>query len=160
MLTERGNIGGYVRFGVRPMLQDVSGTLQPSTANTKLRNILQAIQGDVNAPEEKVAQSKDNYTNAMYETWLYLTNRNSWAGDAPKNNADRDADKRDYSGNTASRTAAAQGLTSGFAYNASQRFARYRQPGRATAIVRRLTLCSSGTIARATPGRHARRAGH
>jgi type IV pilus assembly protein PilY1 len=123
MLTERGNIGGYVRFGVRPMVDGTGLT----AANEALQELADYIYEDdrTNNPEEKVSQSKDNYANAMYETYLYLKGEPSWAGDAPKNNQDKNNDKRDHATNTAAATAAKLGIATSPAYQGSTRFARY-----------------------------------
>lgn len=127
MLTDRDQslVGGYVRFGVRPMLEGEEGS-DPSDANDKLRAILAKISAKVNDSEEKVA--KDNYANAMYEAWLYITGAKSWASVPPKNNNDSENDKRDHPANTAQATAKQQGLNSGFAYQNAVQQARYNSP--------------------------------
>ena len=118
MLTETGQYGSYVRFGIRPMLQGGAGSAV-STSNTALRSILSSISAKVNDPSEKVSQAHDGYANSMFETWRYITGGLSWAG--------MDA-KGDYSGNNTAATAAKLGLASGFAYQSSANQARYVPP--------------------------------
>ncbi len=108
MLTTTGHDGGYMRFGIRSMVD--------ATSNQAFQGIVNAI--DVNAPAEKLNQSSGDYANALYESWLYLTAAQSWAG------MDGNAD---YSGNTG-LTAAGQGLTSGFAYQGRSTGSRYNTP--------------------------------
>jgi type IV pilus assembly protein PilY1 len=120
MLTNRNEIGGYVRFGVRPMLlPDGAGVLQPTDANVQLRAMLTEIASKVNDPTEQVPQAQDGYANALYETWLYLQGVNSWAGMDPK---------ADFAGNNTANTVAALGLDSGWAYAGSADRSRYNPP--------------------------------
>jgi type IV pilus assembly protein PilY1 len=120
MLTNKNEIGGYVRFGVRPMLlPDGAGDLQPTDANVKLRAMLTQIASKVNDPTEQVPQAQDGYANALYETWLYLKGMNSWAG--------MDV-KADFTGNNTDNTTARLGLDSGWAYAGSADKSRYNPP--------------------------------
>ena len=118
MLTETGQYGSYVRFGIRPMLQGGAGSAV-STSNTALRSILSSISAKVNDPTEKVSQAHDGYANAMFETWRYINGGLSWAGMDPKG---------DFSGNTTAASAAVVGQTSGFAYVSGANQARYVPP--------------------------------
>jgi type IV pilus assembly protein PilY1 len=116
MLTNKNEIGGYVRFGVRPML-NADKTL--TNDNDKLRAMLAAIQAKVNDPTEQVPQAQDGYASALYEAWLYLKGQNSWAG--------MDV-KADYPGNNTAATAAKLGLTTGHAYVNGSNKAKYNPP--------------------------------
>lgn len=109
MLTTTGQDGGYVRFGIRDMMN--------SANNAAFQNVLSNI--DVNAPAEKINQSSGDYANALYEAWLYLTGAKSWAG--------MDA-MADYAGNTNVPTATSTGLSNGFAYKGSATGALYNNP--------------------------------
>ena len=116
MLTNKNEIGGYVRFGIRPM-KNADGTL--TDANDKLRTMLASIQAKVNDPTESVPQAQDGYASALYEAWLYLKGQNSWAGMDPK---------ADFPGNNTAATAAKLGLTTGHAYANGSNKAKYNPP--------------------------------
>ncbi|MBC3870494.1 pilus assembly protein [Undibacterium oligocarboniphilum] len=103
--------GSYVRYGVRSM--------SVSNNNAALQDIVSYISANVNSPSEKINQSSGDYANALYETWLYLTGANSWAGMAAN---------ADYSGNAVSHTPAGEGLSSNFAYKGSANGSAYNTP--------------------------------
>ena len=130
MLTNKNEIGGFVRFGVRPML-DLNGTPNddsddtPTDANDKLRTMLAAIQAKVNDPTEQVPQAQDGYASALYEAWLYFKGQNSWAG--------MDI-KADFPGNNTAATAAKVGLTTG------HRVCERQRQGEVQPTVRRRSL--------------------
>lgn len=109
MLTETGQYGGYVRFGIRDMTKDAN--------RLAFQSIVTSIASDLN--KNQVAQAHDNYTNALFEAWLYLNGANSWAG------MDGNAD---YSGNSAPLTPAGKGLPDSFAYQGRSPTARYNTP--------------------------------
>lgn len=115
--TQTKRDGGYVRFGIRDMMN--------SANNAALQKLLGYI--DVNTPLNEINQSSGDYANALYEAWLYLTGANSWAGMDPL---------ADYSGNSngnpngspTSPTTSSVGLSSGFAYKGSNAGALYNNP--------------------------------
>lgn len=109
MLTTTGHDGGYVRFGIRDMMN--------SANNSALQSVVANI--DVNSPLEKINQSSANYTNALYEAWLYLKGAQSWAGMDPM---------ADYAGNKNAPTTSSAGLSSGVAYKGSSAGALYNNP--------------------------------
>ncbi|MBS0450347.1 MAG: pilus assembly protein PilY [Proteobacteria bacterium] len=123
MYTTTGQIGGYVRFGVRGMTNSATD-MTASQANLALQNITQTIYTGLNTGNklgENVPNSKGGIANTLYETWLYLTSSNSWAGMDPS---------ADYSGNPSSRTTSTStpALTGGFAYQGSAVGSRYIGP--------------------------------
>lgn len=97
-----GTGGGYIRFGVRDVSQ--------SANKTALQNILAAIANNITDPTEKLSgmASKDEAA-GFYEIYKYLSNMTPFSG-VPSQNL-----YADIAGNTSPRTAAGQGLTSGFA---------------------------------------------
>ena len=70
--------GAYVRFAVRPMLS--GSPLAVTNANTALQTIAAQMAANVGSTGEKVANTQGIIANAMYESWLYITGANSWAG--------------------------------------------------------------------------------
>lgn len=84
-----GPDGAYVRFAARSM--GTGSPLTPSEANIALQDIATSMAANVGSTGEKVANTQGIIANAMYETWLYITGANSWAG------MDRSAD---YNANT------------------------------------------------------------
>ncbi len=124
MLTVNGSKrdGGYVRFGIRDMM---------NTANNQaFQNMLAGVASNnndynVNSPDEKIDQSSGSYANALYEAWLYLTGAdNSWAGMDPL---------ADFAGNAGTNkdnltTSAIGKLSSGFAYKGSANGSGYNSP--------------------------------
>lgn len=71
-----GPDGAYVRFAVRSM----GTSLTPTTANAALQQLATDMASNVQSTGEKVANTQGIIANAMYEAWLYITGRNSWAG--------------------------------------------------------------------------------
>ena len=72
-----GPDGAYVRFAARPMLNS-DGSL--SSANTALRSLAAQMVSNINSTREKVANTQGIIANSMYESWLYITGADSWAG--------------------------------------------------------------------------------
>lgn len=109
--------GGYIRFGLRNM-SDASAT---TTANrAAFINILSLIQGNINAPVEKVNDNNGEAA-ALYEVYKYYQSMQPFRGqlsasDTPNADADRN------NGSSAGRTAYGQGLTSGFALAPNGRY--------------------------------------
>ncbi len=73
-----GPDGAYVRFAVRSM--GSGSPLTPSEANAALQDIATSMAANVGSTGEKVANTQGIIANAMYESWLYITGANSWAG--------------------------------------------------------------------------------
>ena len=103
-----GSGGGYVRFGARNM------TVNNNV--TALQNILQIIYNNINAPDEKIAQASKDETAGLYEVYKYFSGLAPYSGQLAAN------PYADTAGNTGGGplgilglTAAAQGLTSGWA---------------------------------------------
>ena len=115
LTTNSGAIGaggGYIRFGLRNM--------SVSANNTALQNILNVIYNNITDPAEKVAIAHKDETEAFYEIYKYFSGLAPYAGGYPANAF---ADVAGNLGGGAScsgsgcggLTAAAQGLSSGFA---------------------------------------------
>ena len=102
--------GGYVRFGMRDM--SVAANNKASAVNIVRRHRRQR------PSREKSSSPPADYANTLYEAWLYITGRASWAGMA---------DNADYAGNSrrADRVPRADG---GFAYQGSANGSRYNGP--------------------------------
>ena len=107
-----GGGGGYIRFGARNM--------SVAANNTALQNILNVISNSINSPSEKVAIAHKDETEAFYEIYKYFSGLAPYAGGYPANGF------ADVAGNLGGGpscsgagcgglTAAAQGLSSGFA---------------------------------------------
>lgn len=119
MYARTGNLGGYVRFGIRDMTVPAN--------NLALKNMLANI--SVTAPQEKLPVANGGpIANAFYETWLYLNGAASYAG------MDSVAD---YAGNSNTPTTSNYPLTpspgsgslaSGFAYKGSSTGSLYNSP--------------------------------
>ncbi len=104
-----GSGGGYIRFGARNMT--VTNNV------TALQNILSVIYNNINAPNEKLAgQNSKDETAGLYEVYKYFSGLAPYSGQLAANPL------ADAAGNTGGGplgnlglTAAAQGLTSGWA---------------------------------------------
>lgn len=99
--------GGYIRFGVRDM------TIAAN--RTALQNILTYIQNNPTDPTEKLSgtASKEEAA-AFYEIYKYLSGLAPYTGPFGSSYAKQNG-KVDVAGNTDPNSAAAQGLTSGYA---------------------------------------------
>jgi type IV pilus assembly protein PilY1 len=100
-----GGGGGYIRFGVRDM--------SVAANRTALQKIMAYIGANTTSPAEKVAgmANKDEAA-GLYEVYKYYSGLKPFTGAFAQN------PEADISGNTATYTAAGQGLTSGFAIQA------------------------------------------
>jgi type IV pilus assembly protein PilY1 len=116
--------GAYVRFAARSMV-NADGTI--TSANTVIRDLASRMAANVNSTFEKVSDAQGIIANAMYESWLYITGRNSWAG------MDKSAD---YDNNTNTGSGINQiyppyrvsNSLGGWAYQSGLRNARYNPP--------------------------------
>ena len=110
-----GTGGGYIRFGVRDMIN--------ATNRTALQNILAGISANISDPAEKLAgmASKDEDA-AFYEIYKYLSGLANFTGPSNQNSF------ADVPHNAQSLSGAGQGLTSGFALNNPGASAVYQSP--------------------------------
>jgi type IV pilus assembly protein PilY1 len=120
-----GPNGAYVRFAARSML--AGSPLTATAANTALRSLAAQMVSNINSTGEKVADTQGIIANAMYEAWLYITGRNSWAG------MDRSADYNNNSnrGNGANQIYPPYRIDpslGNWAYASGNRNARYNPP--------------------------------
>ena len=109
MFTNGGKTGGYVRFGLRDMLNP--------TTNQAFQNIVSGI--NINDNDEKVDVSSGGIANTLYETLLYLNGSPSWAG------MDINAD---YGSNTRLYTSAGQSAGGPYAYSGRVANSQYNKP--------------------------------
>lgn len=114
MITNIGQRGGYVRYGIRDMLNSANSAAW------------QTIVSSINTTAESIPVTNNGtpITGSLYETWLYLNGSASWAG------MDSLAD---YSGNSTLKTTSnpgsgTVGLSSGFAYRGSTATSAYNSP--------------------------------
>lgn len=102
-----GSVGGYIRFGVRDMAVPAN--------KAALSGIVTHIKGNINSSSEKV--NSNNETAGMYEVYKYFKGMSVFRGGLVSGNDP--AKYVDQAGNQATAnpktTAAAYGLTSGFA---------------------------------------------
>lgn len=106
-----GGGGGYIRFGARDM--------SIAANRTALQNIMTYIAANTTSPSEKVGgmANKDEAA-GLYEVYKYYNGLTPFTGASAQNPL------ADIIGNTATYTAAGQGLTSGFAIQAG----KYQSP--------------------------------
>lgn len=124
--------GGYIRFGLRNM-SDATATIAAN--RTAFTNILSLIQGNINAPVEKVNDSHGEAA-ALYEIYKYYQSMQPFRGqlstsDTPNADVDRN------NGSSAGRTAYGQGLASGFAIGSN---GRYQGPDTSTTCGRNYVI--------------------
>jgi type IV pilus assembly protein PilY1 len=111
LYTKVGNdMGGYVRFGIR----DMSGSDAGTANRLALSNILGLIQGNINAPIEKVNDSTGEAA-ALYEMYKYYKSLHPFRGGYSSSNTPN-ADEKNNNGSSAGRTAHSQGLRTGYAF--------------------------------------------
>ena len=101
--------GGYVRFGLRDMLN--------ATNKTALMGVLNHIKSDINSSIEKVNDNAESA--ALYEMYKYFTAQAAFrggyvSGQQPASNVDKDGNDGNPTGGTNKPTAYAQGLRSEF----------------------------------------------
>jgi type IV pilus assembly protein PilY1 len=111
LYTKVGNdMGGYVRFGIR----DMSGSDAGIANRAALSNILGLIQGNINAPIEKVNDSTGEAA-ALYEMYKYYQGLRPFRGRYSSSDTPN-ADEKNNNGSSAGRTAYGQGLRTGYAF--------------------------------------------
>ena len=106
--------GGYVRFGLRDMLD--------ATNKAALTGVLNHIKADINSSVEKVNDNAE--AAALYEMYKYFKRQSSYrggyvSGNDPASNVDKDNNEGNPSNGTNKATAYAQGLRSDFGLRAN-----------------------------------------
>jgi len=119
-----GPDGAYVRYAARSMLNsDGSQT----TGNEAIQDLAAQMVSNINSTGEKVANTQGIIANAMYESWLYITGQNSWAG----MDKSADYDENTNTGNGVNQIYPPFRIDNdlgGWAYRSGARNARYNPP--------------------------------